>query len=53
MSLWSDLEAVAAGKACWVPAPKPELGPEVQAVFEFRMREADRLAERLRAERGA
>ena len=33
-----------------LPAAEPELSPEVQQVFELRMREADSMAARLTAE---
>jgi hypothetical protein len=46
----AEFEAVAAGKACRLPLPEPEFGPEVQEVFALRLRESDRMAERLAAE---
>jgi hypothetical protein len=47
------LEAVRAGLACWLPSPEPELSPETDHLFGLAMRDADRMAARLAAERAA
>jgi len=51
MALWMDLEAVAADRACWLTAPEPEFSPETEHLFELAMRDADRMAARLRSDR--
>jgi hypothetical protein len=47
MALWDDLQAVAAGKACWIPRPEREMGEAEQAAFELAMREYDMIHKRL------
>jgi hypothetical protein len=50
MRLWEDLQAVSAGKAEWIPIYGPPHWTEEQAAaFGLRMRESDRIAERLAA----
>jgi hypothetical protein len=51
MRLWDDLQAVTAGRACWVPRPeRAEPWPEeAQAAFELAKRDADTMHKRLTA----
>jgi hypothetical protein len=47
VALLKDAEAVAAGKACWVPTSDPELCEAAQQLFDRAMANADRVASRL------
>jgi len=49
MRLWEDLQAVAAGKACWLPQPGPPLSPDAEHAVALAVREIGRMADRLRA----
>jgi hypothetical protein len=49
--LWPELMAVVAGRACWRKLPDRELSEEAVAALELAMRDADRMHERLTAER--
>jgi hypothetical protein len=51
MALLEALQAVNAGLACWVPKTERELSPEEQEAVERALRDADRMAARLEAER--
>ena len=48
VALLKDAEAVAAGKACWIPTSDPELCEAAQELFDRAMAKADRVAARLR-----
>jgi hypothetical protein len=50
MRLWVDLQAVVAGKACWIPRPEAELGEAAQDAFDRMVAEGDIMARRLTAE---
>jgi hypothetical protein len=49
MRLWDDLQAVAAGKAEWIPRPERERTEDEQDTFERQVREYDRMHARLTA----
>ena len=54
MRLWAALQAVQAAERAGRPfsrLPKPELSPEAEEQVALAMRDADRMHERLRAER--
>jgi hypothetical protein len=56
MALFAAFEATLAAEKAGrefsrLPQPEPEFSPEVRHLVELRLRESDRIAERLRAER--
>jgi hypothetical protein len=53
MRLWVDLQAVVAGKACWVPRPARELDESAQDALARAMAAVDLVAERFAEQRKA
>jgi len=50
--IWECVQPIESGLAEWIPRPEPEFDEAAQQAFELRMREADAMHERLKAEWG-